>query len=503
MSRSNQINSIQTFSCCENKCINSNISGGVCKNGNGYVNVFGDSTRYPNEVKYGLIKYNNKLSDGKSNNWIYLYAQHPYTKAASYGSDYTLFYFEVKIFKELNSEICYAGIGFDVLDAKIFLCNYSNTWGNLQKFEWVDGDVFGFGIVFPPKNDLKAKAYVFFTKNGKKIGNNILLKNDNVNLYPFIGLLSCSGVNDDLASTLCSCSTSTFEDSLNRIKLLEVEKDKTNLAFQLILAKLDLLTVNSTKQNVSSNYPTFENHTLIKQLQELNEKMSGNETILNNLQKMQLECSENKNKLKIEVEKQEEEIKILKENLEEKKNELNEYKNKMLKLEEERVLAFDQLSKIKENFEKSKEENEKIFKEKLGLLKELEENKLKIEKYEEDKKLVLINLAKLKNQNEEISKEKTQLLKEFKEYKIKMTKIEEVNKSNLTKTEEDNKKLTKKSEISENIICQLRQEISQNKKNYKQEIKANLFYFEKRIILIINFSKLKIWQKIELNKLKL
>ncbi|CAK5078183.1 unnamed protein product [Meloidogyne enterolobii] len=49
------------------------------------------------------------------------------------------------------------------------------------------------------------------------------------------------GVNDDLASTLCSCSTSTFEDSLNRIKLLEVEKDKTNLAFQLILAKLDLV----------------------------------------------------------------------------------------------------------------------------------------------------------------------------------------------------------------------------------------------------------------------
>nr|CAD2183177.1 unnamed protein product [Meloidogyne enterolobii] len=46
--------------------------------------------------------------------------------------------------------------------------------------------------------------------------------------------------NNDLSTCLCSCSTSTFEDSLNRIKLLEVEKDKTNLAFQLILAKLDL-----------------------------------------------------------------------------------------------------------------------------------------------------------------------------------------------------------------------------------------------------------------------
>ncbi|CAK5073870.1 unnamed protein product [Meloidogyne enterolobii] len=49
------------------------------------------------------------------------------------------------------------------------------------------------------------------------------------------------GVDDDLVSTLCSCSTINFEDSLNRIKLLEVEKDKTNLAFQLILAKLDLV----------------------------------------------------------------------------------------------------------------------------------------------------------------------------------------------------------------------------------------------------------------------
>nr|CAD2125208.1 unnamed protein product [Meloidogyne enterolobii] len=46
--------------------------------------------------------------------------------------------------------------------------------------------------------------------------------------------------NNDLSTCLCSCSTSTSENSLNRIKLLEVEKDKTNLAFQLILAKLDL-----------------------------------------------------------------------------------------------------------------------------------------------------------------------------------------------------------------------------------------------------------------------
>nr|CAD2136197.1 unnamed protein product [Meloidogyne enterolobii] len=429
--------------------------------------------------------------------------------------------------------------------------------------------------------------------------------------------------NNDLSTSICSCSTSNFEDSLNRIKLLEVEKDKTNLAFQLILAKLDLLTINSTKQNFSANnvYPReqglCQDQAIIKQLQELNEKMSGN-------QKQQ---DEKIKYLELDKVEKEEEIKILKENLEENKN---VYENKILKCEQ----PVNEFLKIKEEFEKLKEENKNIFKEKLELLeqfkdvleelrddilemrnmkkillelnkkleiseylifslrleiklnkrkyeqeikgikdlaedleeikildkcnftfseasheenentkellskdeqlqleiqkkemkilslemevetqkqqdekikyldwdkleeeeeikilkenlealnelfkirenseelkeenekilKELEENKLKIEKYEEDKKLELINLAKLKNENEGIFKVKNKLLKELEEYKIKMIKKEEENKLNLIKIEEEFKELNKKLKNSENLIYQLRQEIGE------------------------------------------
>ncbi|CAK5073865.1 unnamed protein product [Meloidogyne enterolobii] len=210
--------------------------------------------------------------------------------------------------------------------------------------------------------------------------------------------------NDDLSSNLCS--TSTFEDSLNRIKLLEVEKDKTNLAFQLILAKLDLLT-NSTKQNSSTDYPTMENQTLIKQLQ-------------NYLQKEVEQQKEKIKSLELDKFKKEEEIKILKENLEENKN---VYENKLLKLEEERVLALDEFLKIKEEFEKLKNEKEKISKEKIGFL-----------------------------------------------------ITERLEKNNLTLlSEEDYKKLTSTLKTCEEIISQLQREISENKKNYEQEIKVNFF----------------------------
>uniref|UniRef100_A0A1I8B4L0 SPRY domain-containing protein n=1 Tax=Meloidogyne hapla TaxID=6305 RepID=A0A1I8B4L0_MELHA len=78
-----------------------------------------------------------------------------------------------------------------------FLCNGSSIGITnqicYQKFSWKDGDIFGCGLVFPPRNNLNStlSPYVFFTKNGNKIGAEILI--DYVgNISPIIGLLSCS-----------------------------------------------------------------------------------------------------------------------------------------------------------------------------------------------------------------------------------------------------------------------------------------------------------------------
>nr|CAD2161538.1 unnamed protein product [Meloidogyne enterolobii] len=196
----NRINRIDCeYTCCENKCINSNISNGFCNSKNGFVCVF-DVNNCCTKIKYYLT--NNKR---KENKWIRLFAQNSFSKGCCYGKGYSLYYFELTMIKE-ETNICYAGIGLYNTTANIstvnhipntntniFLCNDATiNWQDFQKFSWEDGDVFGYGIVYPARSDHVTEPYVFFTKNGSKIGKEILLdKKDDV-LCPFIGLLSCS-----------------------------------------------------------------------------------------------------------------------------------------------------------------------------------------------------------------------------------------------------------------------------------------------------------------------
>jgi len=39
-----------------------------------------------------------------------------------------------------------------------------------KTFSWNDGDIFGCGLVYPPTNNVNKFPYVFFTQNGKQIG---------------------------------------------------------------------------------------------------------------------------------------------------------------------------------------------------------------------------------------------------------------------------------------------------------------------------------------------
>uniref|UniRef100_A0A915NHA0 Uncharacterized protein n=1 Tax=Meloidogyne floridensis TaxID=298350 RepID=A0A915NHA0_9BILA len=409
VNKPNKINKISNKNtCCENKCINSdNLSANKCKTGNGYVNVY----------ENGMIKYRNKLPDEvgveRENEWICVYGQHQYLKPTNSGNINSLFYFEVTIYKELNSEICYAGVGFVGLEERMFLCNYSTTtWKDNQKFEWV-------------------------------------------------------------------------------------EKDKTNLAFQLILAKLDLLTINSTKQNVSANYPTFENQTIIKQLQELNEKMKEFEKLNEENGKIfeeKLELLEELKDDKLEMIKMEKswlkvnkkledseylicrlekEIEENKENYEQEiKQKQQEEKIKYLELEEENKLN---LIKIEEEF---KELNKKL-KNSENLIYQLRQEigEIYLEKSElEDELHDALSEAKY-----ETEKNNEGLLKQIKELNLEKTNVLVENNNLLTEIREKDEKISSlESQVktSESTINSLNVKIAGltaewdklNKENDKQRV---------------------------------
>uniref|UniRef100_A0A1I8BSS0 SPRY domain-containing protein n=1 Tax=Meloidogyne hapla TaxID=6305 RepID=A0A1I8BSS0_MELHA len=155
--------------CCQKKC---NLSNGTCISNNGY--------RISSNRTTSLFERQSLLDQ---NNAIGLFAEYPFTKEASYDCHYSLFYYEITMKKE-EDQIGHAFFGFEGI-AEIVIDNSSDEWEKYQKFDWNDGDIFGCGLVFPPKKKekIQTNAYVFFTKNGNKIGRtDRKLKNNLLNL---------------------------------------------------------------------------------------------------------------------------------------------------------------------------------------------------------------------------------------------------------------------------------------------------------------------------------
>ncbi|CAK5067282.1 unnamed protein product [Meloidogyne enterolobii] len=187
----NKWSKIQYGKCCGNECINTDKPVGNCIEGNGFINIIDDET----------IKYINCVGEGE-NKAAGITAENKFNKPIDDSINYSLFYFEIKCKIEgvksgenymvigLGNE--YSGIFF-VIDAAFigYKSIHKKIKFKLPKLFWNDGDVFGFGLVYPPKiNEL---PYVFFTQNGKLIGKSLLLKNHYRDSYEiFVHLKRCS-----------------------------------------------------------------------------------------------------------------------------------------------------------------------------------------------------------------------------------------------------------------------------------------------------------------------
>ncbi|KAF7640130.1 hypothetical protein Mgra_00000577 [Meloidogyne graminicola] len=131
------------MTCCENKCINKNIKSGSCINKNGYVNVLDDGTikYYLAEIDETKGEFSKIESMEEKNNWIILCAENEFNRKNCYSGSNSLFYYEVKMIKETDSNYSAAVIGFNGKDTMIILNNgfYSYQY---QKFSWKNGDIF-------------------------------------------------------------------------------------------------------------------------------------------------------------------------------------------------------------------------------------------------------------------------------------------------------------------------------------------------------------------------
>ncbi|KAF7634870.1 hypothetical protein Mgra_00005762 [Meloidogyne graminicola] len=184
--------------CCPSKCVRTNTPRNFCTKGNGFIRLINDTTLNYNECKeHG----ENKLS--------FVYPETYYTKPDS--CIYTLSYYEIKCKKEKQNN-WWLEIGVHIKDMFIrlraneslimyghcpHLYEYQINDGRkikLENFCWGDEDIFGCGVIWPPKTMNGKLPYLFFTQNGKQIGKALVL-NDNTSFHkygPYVSLKCCS-----------------------------------------------------------------------------------------------------------------------------------------------------------------------------------------------------------------------------------------------------------------------------------------------------------------------
>uniref|UniRef100_A0A914NR93 SPRY domain-containing protein n=1 Tax=Meloidogyne incognita TaxID=6306 RepID=A0A914NR93_MELIC len=180
--------------CCDNDCVNTKAPGGLCVNGNGFINLYSDS-----------VKYYECEEDRGTNVTCSIEAQYRLTNPEKDYFFYSLFYYEVTcqfVLDRVNYENeltvgFFSNRNIFAIEAHDFRIFYKIRGEEFLEdldeveFIWKNGDVLGCGLVFPPTDMPEKQPYVFFTQNGKLIGKSIKGLSDNY-CTPYLSLKCCS-----------------------------------------------------------------------------------------------------------------------------------------------------------------------------------------------------------------------------------------------------------------------------------------------------------------------
>uniref|UniRef100_A0A1I8BKN2 SPRY domain-containing protein n=1 Tax=Meloidogyne hapla TaxID=6305 RepID=A0A1I8BKN2_MELHA len=177
--------------CCDSHCVNTKAPGGLCINGNGFINLTSDS-----------VKYYQCEEERGTNITCFIEAQNRFIKPIKDYIFYSLFYYEVTCQYDVD-RVNYENeltVGFfnnknmfaiECHEYRIFYKLGGEKFFEEVDFNWNDGDIFGCGLVYPPTNMPEKEPYVFFTQNGKQIGKSIKGLSDTY-CTPYMSLKCCS-----------------------------------------------------------------------------------------------------------------------------------------------------------------------------------------------------------------------------------------------------------------------------------------------------------------------